>query len=120
MDWADEHWWTGRLNGAVGTLPSNYVAAEASPERPEETYRTSGRFDSAARFAAAPVAHAPEGGRAVVVALYDCAADDAAELSFRAGDFIDVDDDSDQNWWRGHLPSGEAGIFPANYVRPAG
>ncbi|KJE88719.1 hypothetical protein CAOG_00314 [Capsaspora owczarzaki ATCC 30864] len=49
-----------------------------------------------------------------VRALYDNVADDAQELSFRAGDIIEVTKQVNDEWWAG-LCNGQHGIFPSNY-----
>ena len=75
------------------------------PDKGPETFRQSGCYEG--WDAAAAAAEAP-----TVVALYDCAADDAGELSFRAGDIIELLDASDENWHQGrHTRTGE--LLPA-------
>lgn len=62
------------------------------------------------------VAQAPQGsGQRFVRALYDFAATEPGELSFQAGDVIEVVDSVYRDWWRGEL-HGNLGIFPVNYV----
>uniref|UniRef100_H3D112 Osteoclast-stimulating factor 1 n=1 Tax=Tetraodon nigroviridis TaxID=99883 RepID=H3D112_TETNG len=51
----------------------------------------------------------------LVKALYDFTAEEDDELSFCAGDVIDVLDRSDESWWKGRL-RGNSGLFPANYT----
>lgn len=112
--------WKGSLDGHTGIFPSNYVTEKTErPSKSTRAFLTSGRFDTAAAFASAPPPPAPpRSDRKVVVALFDCAAEDDGELAFAAGDLIDVLDDTDDGWWKGAL-NGQTGIFPSNYVRAA-
>ena len=53
-----------------------------------------------------------------VTALYDYAAQADGDLSFKAGDVIEVvsrTDDANE-WWTGKL-NGVQGVFPGNYVQ---
>ena len=54
----------------------------------------------------------------VAVALYDYAAQADGDLSFKAGDRIDVvtRTASENDWWTGKL-NGKQGVFPGNYVQ---
>jgi hypothetical protein len=47
-------------------------------------------------------------------ALYDFAAQQSGDLSFRKGDIITITKE-DGNWWEGEC-NGNSGVFPANYV----
>ncbi|XP_060752199.1 drebrin-like protein isoform X2 [Tachysurus vachellii] len=49
-------------------------------------------------------------------ALYDYQAADDTELTFDPGDIITVVEMTDEGWWHGYGPSGNYGMFPANYV----
>ncbi len=49
-------------------------------------------------------------------ALYDFTADDASQISFKAGDVITVHQMEDSGWWSGANPEGDVGWFPASYV----
>lgn len=51
----------------------------------------------------------------LVKALYNFTAEEDDELSFCAGDVIDVLDRSHAAWWKGSL-RGNSGLFPANYT----
>ncbi|KAG8446135.1 hypothetical protein GDO86_013848 [Hymenochirus boettgeri] len=52
-----------------------------------------------------------------VQALFDFDPQEDGELGFRRGDFIQVVDNSDPNWWKGTCHS-QTGMFPRNYVTP--
>lgn len=56
--------------------------------------------------------------REVAVALYDYAAQAEGDLSFSAGDRIEVVQrtDAENDWWTGRL-NGQQGVFPGNYVQ---
>lgn len=55
-------------------------------------------------------------GNPRVIARFDFAAEEEGELSFNRGDVIDVIRQDSENWWYGHLPNGQKGLFPSNYV----
>ena len=49
-------------------------------------------------------------------AVYDFGGRSADELSFKAGDIIQLIEKVDAAWWKGKLGRKE-GVFPANYVK---
>lgn len=51
-----------------------------------------------------------------VKALFDYKSGIAGDLNFSVGEFIEVTETVDTNWWRGKNTAGEEGLFPANYV----
>jgi len=52
------------------------------------------------------------------VALYDYGGEQEGDLSFSAGEQIQILDTSDPDgWWRGQLASGAVGVFPSNFVQ---
>ena len=57
------------------------------------------------------------GGLMQVSAQYDFNAEEKDELSFKAGDIIEVLECSDMSWWKGRL-RGQMGVFPSNYTNP--
>ena len=52
----------------------------------------------------------------MVKALYDYDANEADELTIKAGDLIVLISKDDPGWWTGSL-NGKKGLFPANYVQ---
>ena len=49
--------------------------------------------------------------------VYCGAAGEENELSFVAGETINVTEKIDENWWRGYNAAGNLGMFPSNYVQ---
>lgn len=57
-----------------------------------------------------------EGGEVYATALYDYAGENEDDLSFSAGETIQVLDQTDPSgWWKGYL-DGREGFFPSNFV----
>ncbi|KAI8922926.1 hypothetical protein BC831DRAFT_473791 [Entophlyctis helioformis] len=97
-------WWEGEGHHGRGQFPVNYVQVldddvASSPVKERETK--------------APMSLVKE--TAQVRALYDFASTAAGELSFKAGDIVNVTQSSDADWWDGEL-NGATGAFPASYV----
>ncbi|KAL4254548.1 Bridging integrator 3/RVS161-like protein [Abortiporus biennis] len=67
-----------------------------------------------------PLKPKPKPAAEIVVALYDFDAQADGDLSFRAGDRIEIVEKSDStdDWWTGKL-NGQQGVFPGNYVQSA-
>ncbi|KAJ3576273.1 hypothetical protein NP233_g537 [Leucocoprinus birnbaumii] len=103
-------------SSSMGAAPPPY-----SPSPP-----TNGSASAAAAAAAKkappppPLKSKPKPAPAVkyVVALYDFAAQADGDLSFNAGDRIELVQrtDSTEDWWTGRL-NGHEGVFPGNYVQ---
>jgi len=83
-------------HSAVGVAPSTPAPAVAAPAAPPVASR-------------AP-AVIPAIGRCK--ALYDYSAGDATELSFSAGDVINILQKDESGWWQGEL-NGVIGVFPS-------
>ncbi|KAJ3247290.1 F-BAR and double SH3 domains protein 1 [Chytriomyces hyalinus] len=93
----DDAWWEGVSNRGKGLFPSNYVGA------------------AAAVAAAVTSTVVPSEALFYAEAVFDYAAGDESELSFRVGDVVRVVDDSDGDWWMAVL-NNERGLVPASYV----
>lgn len=98
--------------------PHNLLARQAGLEERAHTIGHTGR--SSPVSGAQPPRRAcetmPPPQRATLVkALYNFTAEEADELSFCAGDVIEVLDRSDASWWKGRL-RGRSGLFPATYT----
>lgn len=63
-----------------------------------------------------PAPDAPAKKAYIVEALFDIEAEAEDELTFKAGDQIEVLETSDDGWWKGSV-HGKVGLFPVNYVR---
>ena len=100
-------WWEGRLGAEVGWFPSAYCSAPFDEG-----------IDTPAGVAEDVGAAAPTGDAVQAVALYNYEATSPDELSFAAGDRLEITS-TDQAWWIGR--KGEAvGCFPSNYVELVG
>ena len=42
---------------------------------------------------------------------------DETEITFDPGDILTNIEQIDEGWWQGVSPSGQFGLFPANYVQ---
>jgi len=100
--------------GAYGAPAPAGPGAYGAPAPQQGGYGGGGAAPGArpARPMPAPPARGPAAPKCR--ALYDFDAEDATELSFRAGDIITIIKKS-QDWWEGEL-RGKRGLFPGNYV----
>ncbi|KDE04005.1 hypothetical protein MVLG_05507 [Microbotryum lychnidis-dioicae p1A1 Lamole] len=100
----------------------SYGTPNATAEDPAPPYTAGGASSVVAGKRAAPPPPAPKrpGGPAVtyVTALYDYAATAEGDLSFSAGDRIELvtKTASTEDWWTGKV-HGQQGVFPGNYVQ---
>ncbi|ORY42977.1 hypothetical protein BCR35DRAFT_311239 [Leucosporidium creatinivorum] len=98
-----------------------YGAAAASTSEPAPpAYSTGGATPALAGKRPAPPPPRPKVGlpqTQYVTALYDYAATAEGDLSFAAGDRIELvkKTESTEDWWTGRL-NGVEGVFPGNYV----
>lgn len=105
--------------GGLGRASSTSSGATAAPP----AYSTGGAAGPAAtgKRAPPPIPGKPASAAppvSYVIALYDYTAQAAGDLSFAAGDRIEVVERtaSTEDWWTGKL-NGAQGVFPGNYVR---
>ncbi|PWZ00514.1 BAR-domain-containing protein [Testicularia cyperi] len=122
-----------RLSGLAANAPSRTGSigpgsgfASTSAAVPPPAYSTGAATTTAstgiAKRPPPPPPTKPKPGMAppksYVVALYDYTATADGDLSFRAGDRIEVTERtaSTEDWWTG-IVNGQKGVFPGNYVR---
>ena len=94
-------WLGGELNGKVGWFPEAYAEPLKSGESPTE---------------AKPESKAEESG--MYVAVYPYQSEEPGDLVFEAGEQIEVTK-KESEWWTGKIGD-RVGVFPYNYVEPAG
>ncbi|CCE82790.1 Piso0_002536 [Millerozyma farinosa CBS 7064] len=108
IDFVDEEWWSGKHSktGEVGLFPAAYVNVQSSERKASEP-TTDSKETGTSEAGKAPSA----------VAEYDYEKDEDNEIGFSEGDLIMDIEFVDEDWWSGkHSKTGEAGLFPANYV----
>jgi amphiphysin len=122
-----------RTSGSTPTSPVGSKMARPGVGRSGSTVKSPPPYSSSSAGVAAasagatkrpppPLPGKPKPGAAVavqhVVALYDYAAQAEGDLSFNAGDRIEVVEKtaSAEDWWTGKI-NGQQGVFPGNYVR---
>ncbi|KAL4399235.1 BAR adaptor protein Hob1 [Malassezia pachydermatis] len=100
----------GKAAVAAAAVPATATAASSSVPPPAYSPSTAGVTAAAGKPSAMSADY--------VVALYDYTATADGDLSFKAGDRIEVlqRTPSTEDWWTGRL-NGVQGVFPGNYVR---
>lgn len=103
----------------VSSSGSPAVAASSFPPAASETGEPPAYTPSDAGASTEPLKPSPMPSD-YVIALYDYTATADGDLSFKAGDKIEVlkRTPSAEDWWTGRL-NGMEGVFPGNYVRDA-
>ena len=102
---------------AYGTATSSSASSDLPP--PAYSAPTSGATPTlAGKRPPPPPPGRPKPAAEYVTALYDFAGQAEGDLSFAAGDKIEIvkKTESDQDWWTGRL-NGYEGTFPANYTQ---
>ncbi|CAD6889925.1 unnamed protein product [Tilletia controversa] len=122
----------GSLYTRNTALPSSSSSSSSTAALPPPAYTPSTAGTSAAAAASTKRAPPPpptkpkpgaapaEKPKEYVVALYDYVAAASTDVSFKAGDQIEIVNrtESTQDWWTGRV-NGQEGLFPANYVKDA-
>ncbi|KAF9454932.1 BAR-domain-containing protein [Macrolepiota fuliginosa MF-IS2] len=107
---------------SMSASPSmGYAPPPYSPSPPEEKGSAAAAAAAAKRAPPPPPMKSkpkPKPAIQYVVALYDFAAQAEGDLSFNAGDRIELVQrtGSTEDWWTGRL-NGQEGVFPGNYVQ---
>uniref|UniRef100_A0A8C5X5P8 SH3 domain containing 19 n=1 Tax=Malurus cyaneus samueli TaxID=2593467 RepID=A0A8C5X5P8_9PASS len=110
-EYVNEEWAKGELRGTSGIFPLNFVEViEDLPETGTET---------ALKNKVEVSSSLPQNNRDSVEwceALHDFTAETKDDLSFKKGDYIQILEQVDLEWYRGRL-NGKEGIFPAVFVQ---
>ncbi|EST07706.1 Src homology-3 domain protein [Kalmanozyma brasiliensis GHG001] len=112
-----------RIGGLAGGAPSrsgSILSTGSAGHTAPPAYSTGAATGSAVakRAPPPPPGKKPAPAKTYVVALYDYTAQADGDLTFRAGDRIEVVERtaSTDDWWTG-IVGGHQGVFPGNYVR---
>jgi len=109
-----DEWLRGELNGAQGLFPATYVRAYDDGAPSSFASAQAGGAGGSGGGGSAGGGGAGSGRPARARALYDFEGKDEGDLSFRAGDVIEVISRDDE-WWEGRL-NGRLGMFPMLFV----
>lgn len=109
---------------AISAAATPFVATTSTTTSPFVATSTSSAGSSfigkpaATVSAASTVARSPESDVQIAVAKYSRQASSATEISIEKGDFIQVMNSKDKDWWYGRIQGkpGNPGYFPSNYV----
>ncbi|NXP52736.1 SH319 protein, partial [Heliornis fulica] len=114
-DYVNEEWGKGELRGVSGIFPLNFV--EVIEDLPERVFFTC--VGTEALKNKMELSSLPQNNRRSAEwceALHDFTAETKDDLSFKKGDYIQILEQVDSEWYRGRLNENE-GIFPAVFVQ---
>ncbi|KAF8515381.1 SH3 domain-containing protein [Hysterangium stoloniferum] len=113
---ADGHLITSKLpSGQVSdlrTMPTPMTSPSPSP------FPSAPSLASSARRVVPPPPPPPPtySSQPQARAIWAYETQDAGDLSFAAGETIDIVEETNADWWKGRNARGETGLFPSNYV----
>ena len=99
---AENGWWVGEKNGAMGVFPGSYVEEETSMNESLQDLKS-----AAANLSLSSPTY--------VKALKDYKAVHGAQISFDEGQIFTLVEQFPTNWWKGEIDSFQ-GLFPKNLV----
>ncbi|NXC70609.1 SH319 protein, partial [Anhinga anhinga] len=112
-EYVNEEWAKGELRGTSGIFPLNFV--EVIEDLPGTGMSTGAALKNKVEVSSS----LPQNNRRSVEwceALHDFTAETKDDLSFKKGDYIQILEQVDSEWYRGRLNEKE-GIFPAVFVQ---
>ncbi|KAG9343905.1 hypothetical protein JZ751_013292, partial [Albula glossodonta] len=124
----DQNWYKAELNGKDGFIPKNYIEMKAHPfgndvqhfkvlrDGAGKYFLWVVKFNSLNELVDYHRSTSVSRNQQIFLRDIEQVPQDG-ELGFRRGDFIQVLDNSDPNWWKGAC-HGQTGMFPRNYVTP--
>ncbi|NWV66456.1 SH319 protein, partial [Malurus elegans] len=126
-EYVNEEWAKGELRGTSGIFPLNFVEViEDLPETGMNIHCSCSKLcftyvgtETALKNKVEVSSSLPQNNRDSVEwceALHDFTAETKDDLSFKKGDYIQILEQVDLEWYRGRL-NGKEGIFPAVFVQ---
>ncbi|NXT03003.1 SH319 protein, partial [Jacana jacana] len=115
-EYVNEEWAKGELRGASGIFPLNFVEIIEDLPRTGMNICTGAALKNKVEVSSSLL----QNNRYSVEwceALHDFTAETKDDLSFKKGDYIQILEQVDSEWYRGRLNEKE-GIFPAVFVHP--